>query len=505
VAGMRWILALFALLSLSVHHLAAADQIAGPGAPRVAYIPIDGPIDHGKAKFFKRALADAKAKGATTAVVHLTTDGGLLDAGRDMMSAALGEEQLRLVAFIDNRAYSAGSLIAYGHHEILVGPNATLGDIGVIQVKQDGSIEYAPEKIETVVRALLRSTADNRGWDTAKLMKMVARNQGLWRYDLGQGAHWVIEDDLPKLLADHPELERKDELLLKGGERIGYLYLPADRLLSYTAKKAVEDGMATALVDDLDAVYARLGTTKAQVIDCSPTEIETTSWVLAGFAPMLAGLAVLLIIIEFKFPMGGLFFALAAACGLGFFVCQYFMELANYGEAIAILIGLALIVVELFVLPLGGLMLATGGILMVVGLLFAFMPDVSQFKPETPEYAGNFLNALASSLLAVIAVTIGVVLGILALPRLALRTGLATATAISGSSAGSDEVASGSLVGRQGTARSDLAPGGVVLIDGRELSGQDAHGAFIAAGTPVTVVAMRFGELIVEPVRTPGA
>lgn len=497
---MRWILLLLVLLSLPGLHLVSAEDIRGPGGARVAYIPINGPIDHGKAKYFKRALADAKAQGATTAVVHLTTDGGLLDAGREMMGAALAEDQLHLVAFIDNRAYSAGSLIAYGHHEILVGPSATLGDIGVIQVKQDGSIEYAPEKIETVVRALLRSTADNRGWDTAKLMKMVARNQGLWRYDLGKGAHWVIEDDLPKLLADHPELERKEELLLKGAERVGYLYLPADRLLSYTAKKAVEDGMATAVVDDLDAVYARLGTTKAQVIDCSPTEIENTSWALASFAPLLAGLAVLLIVLEFKFPMGGLFFALAGACGLGFFVCQYFMELANYGEAIVILIGLALIVVELFVLPLGGLMLATGGVLMAIGLLFAFMPDVSQFKPETPEYTGNLLSAFASSLAAMIAVTAGVILGILALPRLALRTGLATATAIAGTSAGADEVAAASLIGRLGVARSDLAPSGAVLIDGREISGQDEHGAFITAGTSVRVVGVRFGELIVHTV-----
>ena len=492
------------LLTVPVLYLVSAEGVTGPGAARVAYIPINGPIDHGKAKFFKRALADAKAKGARTAVVHLTTDGGLLDAGRDMMGAALAEDQLHLVAFIDNRAYSAGSLIAYGHHEILVGPSATLGDIGVIQVKQDGSIEYAPEKIETVVRALLRSTADNRGWDTAKLMKMVARNQGLWRYDLGQGAHWVIEDDLPKLLADHPELERKEELLLKSGVRVGYLYLPADRLLSYTAKKAVEDGMATAMVDDLDAVYARLGTTKAQVIDCSPTDIENTSWALSGFAPMLAGLAVMLIILEFKFPMGGLFFALAGACGLGFFICQYFMELANYGEVIVILLGLALIVVELFVVPLGGLMLATGGVMMVIGLFFAFMPDVSQFKPETPEYTGNLLNAFASSILAVIAVTVGVILAILALPRLALRTGLATATAIKGTSAGADEVAAASMIGRLGVARSDLAPCGVVLIDGREISGQNVNGSFLAAGTAVRVVQVRFGELIVQTV-TAGA
>jgi membrane-bound serine protease (ClpP class) len=479
--------------------LPSAPAVEGP-APVVAYIPIDGPIDHGRSGFFKRALADAKAKGASVAVVHLNTDGGLLDAGREIMGAALAEDKLRLVAFIDNRAYSAGSLIAFGHHEILVTSQATLGDIGVIQQKADGSIEYAPEKIETVVRALLRSTADNRGWDTAKLMKMVARNQELWRYDLGQGPRWVIEDDLPRLLSEHADLERKEDLLLKGGTRVGHLELPKDRLLSYTGPKAVEDGMATALVADLDAVYTRLGTTRAQVIDISPTTTESVSWTLAGFAPLLAGLAVLLLVLEFKFPMGGLFLALAAVAGLAFFVCQFYMELAGSIEVVLVLVGLGLIILDIFAIPSGGMIAIGGGLLMIVGLVLAFMPDVSQFNPQTPEWGYNLGSAVFSSLLAIVALTTGVAMALMALPRLALRSGVATTAAIDATSAGADEVDPARLISRQGTARTDLAPAGQVVLDGREFSAQAEHGAFIARDTTVTVIALRYGVVVVRPV-----
>jgi membrane-bound serine protease (ClpP class) len=473
---------------------AAPAVTAATAAQRVAYIPIDGMIDALKAAYFKRALADARAAKVDAVVVHLTTNGGTVDAGTEMMKTAMGvpKDGPVMVAFIDNHSYSAGSLIAYGHRKIFLTPGATLGDIGVIYQGPDGEMKYAPEKFETVVRSLLRSAAQNNGWNEAKLVKMTARNQDLYRFDLKEGPAFVIEDDLPRFLADHPEENDGDKVLILGH----------DRLISYTAKEAVDERMATGMVDGLDGVYKALGAAPASVVDLSPTATERASWVLAGWAPLLAALAVGFLVLEFKTPGVGIWAVLAGICGVAFFVCQFYQDLANYLEVVLVLVGIACVIVELFLFHTGGALAVTGLGLCVVGLVLSFMPDAEQFHPDSPTWTRDLLTAISDSLLAFLALGAGVVMAVMYLPKLRLFRRLAVAAEIAGTSdAGADiragEAAPG-LVGKRGTARTELRPSGFVVVEGSDLSATTEHGEFLQPGDAVEVVAVRFGEAIVR-------
>jgi membrane-bound serine protease (ClpP class) len=483
-------------LLLSASCRLAAGETAGPqpAAKRAALVEIDAAIDANQARYLKRALADARAAKVDAVVVHLTTPGGRLDAAEEMTKAALAmpDDGPELVAFVDRSSYSAGSLIAYSHRRIYLTDAATVGDIGVIFIGADGKMEYAPEKAETVVRALLRSAAQKNGWDPAKLQKMTARNQSLYRCDLPGGPVWVIEDDLATFLAAHPDFDEKKKIEILG----------EDRLLSYTAKEAVAEKMATALVKDLDEVYRALGVPAAGVLDLRPTTNERLSWLLGGWAPLLAAAAVLFLILEFKTPGLGIWLTLAVICGGLFFLCQFYLELANYLELSLVIAGVALVLVELFLLPTGGFLAAGGAALAIAGLVLAFMPDARQFSPGMPGWSGDLAGALGSSLLALTVIAVGVAMLIAALPHMrAMRriaaTGEITATSGDGAPA---------VVGRQGVARSDLTPAGFVLIDGREHGATSEHGEFVRAGTPVEVIAMSFGEAVVRPLAgAPGA
>ena len=460
--------------------------------PVVGYLPIEGEIDQAKAAYFKHALERAHERKVTHLVVHMTTPGGELGAGMQMLNAALAQpkDAPRLIAFVDDHSLSAGSLIAYGHDEILVTSKAMLGDIGVITIGSDGKIEYLPEKIETVVRTLLRNAAQNRGWNQAKLVKMTARTQELYRFDLADGKHeFVIQDDLSTFLAAHPDLKTENKVVVLGN----------DRLLSYTAREAVDNGMATALVADLDAVYARLGVTKSAVIDLSPSQSEKMSWSLAGWAPLLLAAALLCVFLEFKMPAGGLWLALGGLLGVGFFVCQFYLDLASYIEVVLLLVGAALIVVELTVLSLHGLLAALGGLLMLAGIILAFMPNATKFTPDAVGWNDLLTAALAQAIWAIGVLSLGVVAGIAALPRIALKTGLADSAAIDGTSAGTDELDAVSLVGQIATTRTLLRPSGQVELRGRIFTAITEHGEHVALGVAVTIVGARFGELIVAP------
>ena len=510
LCSLSWLL-LALLLTLGGRPALAAEP-ASPSAQvessavKVGYVPIEGVIDDSKAAYFKRSLKAAEEQHLTHLVVHFTTPGGALGAGMEMLNAALSvpQNKPRLIAFVDDHSLSAGSLVAYGHDEVLVTSKALLGDIGVITQGADGKIEYLPEKIETVVRALLRNTAQHRGWDEAKMVKMTARNQELYRFTVpavpaAPGVEaapakeaFVIQDDLGTWLAAHPEVKPESKVLVLG----------ADRLLSYTARDAVAQGMATALVADLDAVYQRLGVAATDVHDLSPTATEKTAWTLAGFAPMLAALALLLVFLEFKMPMGGLWLVLAAVVGTAFFVCQFYLDLASSFEVVLIIVGLLLIIVEVFAFPVGGLLAAGGALMVVVGLVFSFMPTASQFQPSTEGWDAMAVAAVWQSLTAIVVLTIGTTVVIATLPSMALRTGLADAAAIEGTSGGALEGEAATLVGKRGIAHTILRPGGQIRLDKRIIGAVSVDGGFIAEGAAVQVVAVHYGEVVVTAVAT---
>jgi membrane-bound serine protease (ClpP class) len=463
---------------------------------RIAYVQIDGVIDPGKVAYYRRALDAAIAAKVDAVVVHLTTPGGRVDSAEEMTKAALAmpEDGPLMVAFVDRESYSAGSLIAYAHHRVYVTEVATIGNIGVIMQTPEGKIEYGPEKIETVIRTLLRSVAQKNGWDDAKLQKMTARNQDLYRFDLKDGPVWVIEDDLPRFLAAHPDIKTEQKVLILG----------EDRLLSYTAKEALAEKMASGLVKDLNDLYRTLGGSSASVVDLKPTSTEELSWTLNGFAPLLAALAVVFVILELKTPGVGLWASLAGICGLLFFICQFYLELASYPEVILVVLGLVALGLEIFLLPTGGFLAIGGAALGLIGLVLAFMPDASQFAPDTPGWGNNLLDALISSSLAMVVASAGLVTLILALPRLAIARRMASTAEITATASSESTSKAGNNspleVGSHATARSDLAPNGYIICDGRELAAAAQHGEFIKAGTPVEIVGMQFGEALVRPI-----
>jgi membrane-bound ClpP family serine protease len=176
------------------------------------------------------------------------------------------------------------------------------------------------------------------------------------------------------------------------------------------------------------------------------------------------------------------------------------MELASYPELLIILFALGLVAAEIFFLPTGGWLAIMGVGIGMVGLVLAFMPDATQFNPGSEDWSSSLGKAFANSFLALLAGAGGIVALLLSLPKLAISQKLASVAEITATSA-SDGTAitnANPLIGQRGVARSDLTPNGFIIIDEREMSAQAQHGEFVKAGTAVKVVAMRFGEAIVQ-------
>ena len=496
----------------------AAD--ASPGGP-VGYVRIEGAIDRLQSRYLARALEDARAAGLRTIVMHLDTDGGQVHYAREMFKAVLnpwkepagGERDStaptaashgsdaededgveadgtpRMIAFVDFRALSAGAMIAYAHDEIYLSEEASIGDIGVIYRGPDGTIEYAPEKIETVVRTLLAQASEQHGWPRGPLLKMTARNQNLYRITpTGGESIYVIEDDLATWLADHPEVDRDDPTQV-------LVYRGHDRLLTLTGREAVALGMATGLADGLPALYTRLGIDPEEVLDLRPGPAERAATWLASVAPMLMGLALLLLFFEINTPGVGLWALLAAVFGSLFLFAQYYLDLVEHFELALLVLGLALIAVELVLLPTSGLLGIAGALCVLAGAVLAFLPNEIDLAPSDPNFQEALFDAALKGGLALAVAGAGLLFVLKVVPHASkLRSRFTVEAEITGTSG----TAGQSLVGQVGRAEGMLRPAGTVVIGRVYHNARAEHGTWIAAGEPVEVIRAELGELVVR-------
>ena len=534
----------------------AEDGAAGPpAAKRTGYVHVGGIIDRLQARYLARALAEARAAGLDTLVVHLDTDGGEVRYAREMFKDVLnprgagaargadpagkteprrasganppgsttadpeaasrereapnrsgvpsraaagrgGAPRPRMIAFVDYRALSAGAMIAYAHHDLYLTEGASIGDVGVIFRKPDGTIEYAPEKIETVIRTLLAQAAEQRGWPRGPLLKMTARNQNLYRIAPPDGSEpvYVIEDDLPAWLAGHPEVDRDDPTQM-------YIYRGHDRLLTLTGREAVSLGMATALVDDLPALYARLGVDPGEVVNLRPGPAERIAVWLAGIAPLLMGLALLLLFFEINTPGVGIWAVLAAVFASLFLFAHYYLDLIEHFEIALVLLGIGLIAAEALLLPAGGVLVVAGGLCVLAGTVLAFLPNEIDLAPRDPDFQKALLDAALSGGAALAVAAAGLLLLFKVVPRARLlRPRLTVEAEITGTSGGR---ADRSLIGRTGRTEGALRPAGTVVVGGVHHSARAEHGVWIGASEAVEVIGTELGEVVVRAARAP--
>lgn len=145
---------------------AAGFAAASAGDRAAVVIPIEGTVDEGMAHMVQRAVEEANAQGASAIVLDINTPGGLVSSAFEIRDAILGA-RVPTVAFISQRAYSAGALIALSAQHIEMAPGSSIG-----------AAEPIPKSVKTVaaLRAEFASTAARNHRDTTLASAMVDAN-----------------------------------------------------------------------------------------------------------------------------------------------------------------------------------------------------------------------------------------------------------------------------------------------------------------------------------------
>jgi len=497
----RWIwLALLFLVPC-----AAAQENRGPFA-KIAVIRLkdksEQSIDPSVKTSVLRRIEEARAWGADCVVFDIESYGGLvtssIETGQEILD--LGRD-VHTIAYIHRRAISGAAMIALSCREIIMSEAATLGDSQAIFMGADGEIRIAPEKFQTTVAAEFRKYAERNGYPIALAEAMVRQEMEVYSYlrpvdiedpEAGSTLVFYRADQLPDLVTVETERLTDQKVVVRGTE-----------LATFTAREARMYGFASRLSADVSVVLDEIAEKDAAIRTMDWNDAERVSRWLLSYRGWLFLLGIVAAYIAFKTPGTGVPEAVAILLFGLFFGASAVAGLAANWEIVIFFVGVALIGIEIFILPGFGIPGFAGLLLVLLSLALVAVPpmdgadDYGGIQPFLIGIARDFLlGALGATLIAFFIAK--------HLPKIPFFGRLALATPKAGSAMAEYGVAQDPMVGAFGEAESDLRPAGRARIQGEECD-VVTEGGYVPAGQQVRVIEVRGAVIIVRPVETDSA
>jgi membrane-bound serine protease (ClpP class) len=383
-------------------------------------------------------------------ILRIDTFGGRVDAAVQIRDALL-RTGVRTIAYVDKRAISAGALIALSAGTLAMADGATIGAATPVQVGAPGAgTQPADEKTVSYLRKEFRATAESRGRPPAIAEAMV-------------DADVTIEG-----------------LVNKG------------KLLTLTTDEALRHGLADFRAVTLESLLERSGLAGADIVHVSPNWAERlVRWLTHPIvSSLLISVGMLGILVELRTPGVGLPGAVGVASLGLFFWGHWLVQLAGWEELLAVVAGVILLALEVFVIPGFGIAGALGIAALLAGLAFSLVGAQASYH--------GVLEAAFRVVLALIVAIIASLLAMRVLPRTPLGRRLILDKGLSArdgyaSAPDSDR----GWLGRTGRASTPLHPAGIAEIDGERVDVVSTGGP-IDAGATVRVVRVDGNRVVVR-------
>ena len=412
---------------------------------------IDTDIDPAMNRRVKLALEEAKNAEAGLIVIEMDTYGGAVTDADEIRTMIL-ESAIPVYVFINKDAASAGALISIACDSIYMAPGSSIGAATVVN-GTDGAA--APDKYQSYMRSMMRSTAEATG-----------RNPRI--------AEGMVDEKI--------EIEG---------------ITAAGSVITFSVSEAIKYGFCEGQVDSISELL------KAQNLDSAEIlayEEDTIDKIISFFlSPAISGVLILIIVggIYFELQTPGIGFPILAAivATLLYFIPYYLNGLAENWEILVFFVGIILLAVELFVIPGFGVFGVTGIVCILGGLVLGMIPNQNfnfDFVPDSQLFA-----ALLTVILASIA-SIGLVFWLtpkvnewgafrhMSLPNTQERSQGYTSSFYSDT-----------MLGKTGVVHSRLRPSGKIEIEG-ELYDAYSRGEFIDQGEKIIVISTEGTSLKVK-------
>lgn len=306
----------------------AADSLA---IKKVYVFELNQDIFPAAWRLVKNAMNEADSMHADYVLIKENTYGGDL-ATADSIHTRLLHAKPIVITWITQNAASAGALIAISCDSIYMRSSAIIGAASVV----NESGEVMPDKYQSYMRAMMRSTAEHQSRDPLVAEGMVTPNAYL------------------KDVAD------------------------TGRIISLTAKEAMTHGYCDGIAESVEEVLNQANIGPYKIIEHHESSLDRIMNFLLN--PMVNGILLLLILggIYFEFQHPGAAFPILTSivAAILYFSPLYVDGLAANWEILMFIIGVLLVAVEIFFFPGHGVWVVTGIILMITGLTLALVNNI---------------------------------------------------------------------------------------------------------------------------------
>jgi len=440
-------------------------------AKKVYVVPIREDIMPPLVYVVRRGVKEAMESKADLLVLEIDTNGGRVDVMEEIIDI-LNKFKGQTVAYVDRKAFSAGALICFAAQKIYMTPQSVIGAAAVVTMAPGGGgTQSLPDTVEikqsSAISALVRANAEKNGHNVEVADAMVKKTK--------------------ELRIDGKTLNEKGQILTLTNKEAEQEYgNPPKRLLS------------SGTMESLDELLKKLGYADAERHEIKTTGAEKVAFWLNAISPLLLLIGVIGIYLEFKMPGVALPGIIGVAAFALYFFGGYVAGLSGMEWVLVFILGLALVVVEIFIYPGTIAIGLLGAALMLVALVMA-MVDIYPGMPSVPS-----LPQLQLPIQQILIAMAGGVVAILVLSRF-LPTTSVYRKLVSQTASGmkTELVVEKQKISRQGhigVTISPLRPGGKAKF-GDEILDVISQGDMVPPGTRVRIIGSSGAEPLVEVVQ----
>jgi len=413
----------------------------------VAYI--DGEIDLGLAPYVTRVINEAEENNADAIIFKVNTFGGRVDAATQIKDAILSSKVLT-IAYVNNRAISAGALITLSCNKIVMVPGSSIGAATVV----DETGKKQSEKYQSYMRSEMRSTAERNGRRT----------------DIAEGM--------------------VDERIVVAGLD------DSTKLITLTSEEAFKYKIADTVITDFKNLLSAFDLRNAEEIELTSNWAEAVVRFLNN--PIISSILIMIgffgLMAEIKSPGWGVAGTAALISLTLFFGSSYILQLASILEILLFVIGLGLLLAEIFIIPGFGVTGISGIVLIFASIFLALLGSKPFIDMEAVSIA--IIQLSASMLFALVAMFFAVKY----LPKSKAFNKLVLSESEHADKGFVSYPSDKDLVGKEGIAFTTLRPGGTAEIDGKRID-VVADSEFIQQGTKVKVLRVEGIKVVVTSVK----
>jgi membrane-bound serine protease (ClpP class) len=474
--------------------------------PQVQLIKVEGEIQPLMEAFVIRQIERSVAAGANLIIFEIDSPGGHLGPSLNLANTILDLESknVRTVAYVPKMALSGAAMISLGCDDIYMHPDAQIGDAGPIELREGGQFHHVDAKMLSPIRESLKSLAEKKGRPPAIAEAMADKDLLVYQVTHREtGRTWYMTEH---------ELHAANEDWIKGQ------VVPESRknnLLTVNGRRAAELQLARPPVEDLEELKLRLELPpQTDLTAAAQTWVDTLVFILNSdgmtFLMFVAGAACIYLEL---YTMTGFFGIISALCFSLFFWSRFLGGTAGWLEVVLFLLGLTLIMLEIFVIPGFGVFGVSGGLMVIASIILASQTFSSLEPSRAIEDMTGTLGTFGASILTVIVLAIALSRYLPQMPILRhmvlappgaeldenpdeprLRPEFSASSSSSGMFGQNQD-----LLGMQGTAASMLRPAGKAQIDGRFLD-VVSDGSYIQQGSKIEVISASGNRIVVKQV-----